>query len=278
MTSIAASAFKGCAVLKSVEIPSSITKIGSDAFKGCTSLESFKIKKTTTAMPSTSATRAAARAAADDVTVPVVDANAFDDIVDKATLYVPEGWKESFKANSEWGKFSKIKEYRDDENETVLAELTLTASAGGSLTVGTVTSENNTQTVKVAESSDVTVTITPAEGYILSSLLYGGQDVTAQVSGGTLTLTSLEGENTLTAVFGVDTGIGAVYDMTKTVYVRDGSIIVAGAAAGEVVIVCDAAGRVLRREVANGEPIEFPMAAGKVYIVRIGKQVFKLTM
>ena len=277
VTSIAASAFEGCAVLKSVEIPSSITTIGSYAFKGCTSLESFKIKKTTTAMPSPSTTRAAARAAA-DVAVPVVEANAFDDIVDKATLYVPEGWKEAFKADSEWGKFSKIKEYRDDENETVLAELTLTASAGGSLTVGAVTSTNDTQTVKVAEGSEVTVTITPAEGYILGSLLYGGQDVMAQVVDGTLTLTSLEGENTLAAVFGVDTGIGAVYDMSKTVYVRDGRIIVDGAAVGEVVIVCDAAGRVLRREVANGEPIELPMAAGKVYIVRIGKQVIKLTM
>ncbi|MGM9776977.1 MAG: leucine-rich repeat protein, partial [Prevotella sp.] len=278
VTSIATSAFEGCAVLKSVEIPSSITTIGSYAFKGCTSLESFKIKKTTTAMPSTSATRAAARAATDDVTVPVVDANAFDDIVDIATLYVPEGWKEAFKADAVWSRFTKIKEYRDDENETVLAELTLTASAGGSLTVGAVTSENDTQTVKVAEGSNVTVTVAPAEGYILSSLLYGGQDVTAQVSGGTLTLIALEGENSLAAVFGVDTGIGAVYDMAKTVYVRDGRIIIDGAAAGEVVIVCDAAGRVLRREVANGEPIEIAMAAGKVYIVRIGKQVIKLTM
>lgn len=278
VTSIAASAFEGCSSLKTVEMPSSITTIGSYAFKGCTSLEKFKIKKTTTAMPSASATRAAARAAADDVTVPMVEANAFDDIVDKATLYVPEGWKEAFKADTEWGKFSKIKEYLDDENETVLAELTLTASAGGSLTVGAVTSTNDTQTVKVAESSNVTVTITPAEGYLLSSLLYGGQDVTAQVSGGTLTLTALEGENTLAAVFGVDTGIGAVYDMAKTVYVHDGRIIVDGAAAGEVIIVCDAAGRVLRREVANGEPIELPMAAGKVYILRIGKQVIKLTM
>lgn len=278
VTSIAAGAFEGCAVLKSVEIPSSITTIGRDAFKGCTSLEKFKIKKTTTAMPSTSATRAAARAAADDVVVPEVDEHAFDDIVDKATLYVPEGWKESFKDDAVWSRFTKIKEYRDDENETVLAELTMTASAGGSLTVGAVTSTNDTQTVKVAEDSNVTVTITPAEGYILGSLLYGGQDVTAQVSGGTLTLTSLKGENTLEAVFGVDTGIGAVYDMSKTVYVRDGRIIVDGAATGEVVIVCDAAGRVLRREVANGEPIELPMAAGKVYIVRIGKRVIKLTM
>ena len=217
VTSIAASAFEGCSSLKTVEIPSSITTIGSDAFKGCTSLEKFKIKKTTTAMPYASATRAAARAAADDVEVPEVDEHAFDDIVDKATLYVPEGWKEAFKADSEWGKFSKIKEYLDDENETVLAELTLTASAGGKLVASEVTSSDGTPTLKVAENSDVEVSIMADAGYQLQSLTLNGIDVMSSLANGKLTISSLEGENTLVAVFSTPTGIHSIESSGKVV-------------------------------------------------------------
>ncbi len=43
LTAIPAEAFKGCAVLKAIEIPESVTEILADAFAGCASLETVKL-------------------------------------------------------------------------------------------------------------------------------------------------------------------------------------------------------------------------------------------
>ena len=264
VTAINDRAFSKSSELRSVVLPSAVNKIGSYAFEGCTGLEKLVVKS-----PS-----AVTRAATTEPVVPTVGEHAFDDICETAELYVPENWKEAFMAAPEWNKFYAVKEQREDG--TVLAELTMTSTDGGSLSVDETTAENDTKTVKVAEGTDVTVEVTPREGYMLTNLSYDGVDVTDQLVDGKLTLSGISGEKCISAVFGIDTGIGGAGASSQNVYVKDGRIIVEGVAKGEEIFIYNAAGKLLHREVANGELVEIPMTAGQMYIVKIGKKTIKI--
>lgn len=264
VTAISARAFSGCRGLRSVVLPSTVDRIGSYAFEGCTGLEKLVVKSPSSVM----------RATTTEPAVPTADNHAFDDICETAILYVPEGWKEAFKTASEWCKFFTIKEQRTDG--TVLAELTMTATYGGTLTAEGITSDNDTQIVKVAEGREVTVEVTTSEGYVLTGLSYDGEDVMGQLIDGKLTLSDLNGEHSLTAEFSVGTGIDSVQGVMKNVFVKNGSIIVEGMTEGELISLFDVSGRLLRCEVSNGGSVEIPVATGSIYIVRIGKQVVKL--
>lgn len=263
LTAIADNAFEGSSALKSVAMPSTISKIGSYAFKGCTGLEKLVVKS-----PS-AVTRSATVPA-----VPTVGEHAFDDICETAELYVPEGWKEAFKAAPEWNKLLNVKEQQQDG--TVLAELTITASSGGTVSVGSLTSANDTKTLKVAEGTDVTVEVAAAEGYMLASLTCNGNDVIDQLVDGKLTLVGVNGEYSIDAVFSIDTGIGGNGTSPIKIGMKDGAISVEGVAKGEEIFIYNVSGNLLRREVAKGEPVEIAMTPGQVYIVKIGKQSFKL--
>lgn len=264
VTAINDRAFNGSRELRSLVLPSTVNKIGSYAFKGCTGLEKLVVKSPSSVM----------RAATTEPVVPKVGYHAFDDIIDRATLYVPEGWKEAFKVAPEWCKFFSIKEQRTDG--TVLAELTMTSTYGGTLTVGGITSESDVQIVKVAEGTDVTVEVEVREGYVLTGLSYDGEDVMDQLVNGKLTLSGLNGENSLMAEFGVGTGIDSVQGTTENVFVKDGRIIVEGVPEGELIWIFDVSGRLLHCMVSNGGSVEIPMVTGSICIVRIGKQVVKL--
>lgn len=264
VTAINDRAFSKSSELRSIVLPSAVNKIGSYAFEGCTGLEKLVVKS-----PS-----AVTRAATTEPVVPTVGEHAFDDICETAELYVPENWKEAFKAAPEWNKFYAVKEQREDG--TVLAELTMTSTDGGSLSVDETTAENDTKTVKVAEGTDVTVEVTPREGYMLTNLSYDGVDVTDQLVDGKLTLSGISGEKCISAVFGIDTGIGGAGASSQNVYVKDGRIVVEGVAAGEEISIYNTEGKLLRREVANGELVEIPMTAGQMYIVKIGKKTIKI--
>ena len=88
VTSIGSSAFYGCSGLTSVTIPGSVTSIGSYAFYDCSGLTSVTI----------------------DRTQPLsINSYTFSNRAN-ATLYVPAGSKEAYKAADYWKEFKEIKE------------------------------------------------------------------------------------------------------------------------------------------------------------------------
>lgn len=87
-TSIGDNAFNDINSLTSIVIPESVTSIGQYAFRFCNSLAEVVCK---------------AKVA------PQLNSDAFsNDVLSKATLYVPEESVESYKADGEWKKFSDI--------------------------------------------------------------------------------------------------------------------------------------------------------------------------
>ncbi len=88
VTNIGASAFEGNSSLTSVEIPQSVVEIGSRAFDGCNSIQTITVS---TVFP------------------PNVASDSFgESVYSMATLQIPTGFEEEYKAKDVWKEFTNI--------------------------------------------------------------------------------------------------------------------------------------------------------------------------
>jgi len=92
VTAIRAMVFEGCQRLSAIVIPLSVTSIGRSAFSGCMGLRSIYVEW--------------------DTPIEGCSSDAFDSyLMPDATLYVPQGTVEAYRAVEPWSRFSIIEEY-----------------------------------------------------------------------------------------------------------------------------------------------------------------------
>ena len=110
VTSIGYFAFGYCTALTSIVIPNSVTSIDNYAFGSCTALTSVTIGSSVTeiGIGAFEYCTALTNVICEAVNPPALGDEAFSDIPEEATLYVPEGSVAAYSADEGWNLFKKI--------------------------------------------------------------------------------------------------------------------------------------------------------------------------
>ena len=110
VTTIDADAFSSCTALTSIVIPNSVTSIDNYAFGSCTALTSVTIGSSVTeiGIGAFEYCTALTNVICEAVNPPALGDEAFSDIPEEATLYVPEGSVAAYTADEGWNLFKKI--------------------------------------------------------------------------------------------------------------------------------------------------------------------------
>lgn len=153
-----------------------------------------------------------------------------------------------------------------EANEPVVTYYEVTVNSAD-VNMGTVTS---TASGQVAENTEVTVTATPAEGYIFVAWM-NGNDTVSTANPYTFTVT---GDITLTAVFQYEIGIDDFDFSNVNVYSTKSTIIVNGAE-NQDIFVYDMNGRCIYKHFNANETERINVLSAGAYLVRISNGVTK---
>ena len=170
------SSFENCSSLKTIYF-SYISYIYSQAFKGCSSLTEIHINLDTP---------------------PSVYEDSFDEEIYKnATLFVPEGKIDVYRANDIWNKFEKISDGTTNESFT----LEITSVGNGSASYNGTSIRGKTSTFTVNEGSSATISFSPDKGYRIKSVKVNNTDVTSSLSNNLYTIQNIANNTSIEVVF-----------------------------------------------------------------------------
>lgn len=202
-------AFEGCTGLKSIYFPASMktndafdANIGWLSFYNCTSLKTIYVAGSDTHIAMYDVF-GGCNAVTDFVScienpkAHWVDARSFQGFIETANLIVPNGKKNDYMDANDWYLFKHIYE----RSSYTKAFAIVTANQGGKVAYGNEDVTIGTQVWGITKGQSASFTITPNDGHKLLKLLKDGQDVTSSVSNGTYTVSNVQSDFTLEAVF-----------------------------------------------------------------------------
>ena len=188
VTSILGFTFYNCSSLTSVTIPETVTTIYESAFKNCSELTDVYCFATS---------------------VPSTNSNAFEgSYIDYVTLHVPQDAIEDYRNTAPWSGFGQIVALTDNDQSY---KMTVTATGKGSVVYSGSTVTNGSQLFYVRAEDGAVLTLTPDAGYALEFIKVNGDDKTAEVSSGQLTIDELTADLTVSVKFRYD---GETKDLT----------------------------------------------------------------
>jgi len=200
--------FSGCSSLTSVTIPKGVEFIDDCAFQHCTSLISVTIPEGVTSIGSFAFANCSALK---DVYcysenlvgyydgAPRTSSNAFNNsYIDYATLHVPAEAIKIYRRSAPWSGFGTIVSLTDGE---AIYRMTVTATGKGSIVYNGATVSGGSQVFYVKGSEGAVLTLTADDGYQIESVLVNGEDMTASVAEGQLTIGELTADLTVSVTF-----------------------------------------------------------------------------
>jgi len=218
VTSIGNTAFQGCSGLTSITIPNRVTTIGEQAFQGCSNVTSLKLPDNLQLIKKeTFQNCSKLKSLTIPSTVEVIYQNAFngcyslESVTSQATtppflydnsfsnysipLNVPSGCKSAYEDVQGWRNFTNI----SDGN--MYYQLSITATGQGTATYNNTQVRNTTMTFDVKEGNSTAVTISPDNGYAVSTATVNGEDATANIVNGVLTISNMSANTTVAITF-----------------------------------------------------------------------------
>ena len=279
-TSIGGGAFQYCSGLTSVTIPNSVTNIGIYAFSNCSSLTSVTIGSGVTSI---------GWGAFDGCDIPeiitmieepfAINANTFTaNTFYNATLYVPTGTIDAYKATEGWEKFKFIEEGDGgDTHELEICDTPTISYSNGKLTFycateGATCHSSITDTdIASYSSNEVELTATYTISVYATKEGYVNSDVA------TATLCWIDAQP---KTEGITNSAAQIEANAVLIQAEKGVITVNGAADGISIGIYNAGGMRLGGTVSTdgSAVIETGLQAGEIAIVKIGEKTVKITL
>ena len=275
------SAFANCSSLTSVTIPNSVTNIGEKAFCNCSSLTSVTIGYSVTSIGDR---------AFYDCDIPVVNSlieNPFSikgkygcfsqNTFKNATLFVPIGTIDKYKATDGWNDFLFIQEGNGEGTTPERCEKPTISYNNGKLiftsgTEGATCQYNITDTdVKAGSGNEVQLTITYCIGVYATKIGYeDSETVTA-----TLCWIDVDPKTE-----GIENSIAHINANPVLIQSNDGVLNISGINDGTDVVVYSVSGQMLGASKAKGNQacVFTNIQKGEIAIVKIGDKSVKVVM
>ena len=240
-------AFASSKEVVSIVLGRNIERLQNNAFSGCDKLEEVRVKASEP---------------------PIAFSTAFPDNAYYAFLYVPEGTEALYKEDNVWGKFARIRTFKDEPEKCVLS---IKSAIGGYLEMIC-----NTQT-------SYTFRIITEKGWQVSSVSFNGVDVTGKITDDSYTTPLLEGDAELSVVFEMDEDeidmvneVGShsqlrVSASASTIFIHNDGVPV-----NSYIYTTD--GKMVKSVVASYGKTVIPVQPDNVYIVKVDNRTFKVAL
>ena len=281
VTSIGNSAFSGCTGLTSVTIGNSVTSIGERAFYGCSSLTSVTIPNSVTSIGNQAFYGADITSVVSLIENPFVIISVFNaNTYYNATLYVPVGTIEKYKATQGWKDFLFIEEVTGGggvtptpqkcEKPTISyskGKLTFHSATEGAVCQSTITDADITS----YSSNEVELGVT----YLIS--VYATKEGYEHSETATATLCWIDVEP---KTEGIENGIASIRANAVLIQSANGRFSISGVDEGTAVIVYNTAGQEVGSGKANAgvSEISTTLRKGEIGIIKIGEKAVKAMM
>ena len=281
VTSIGESAFYRCYGLTSITIPNSVTSIGASAFASCSGLTSVTIGNSVTSIGESAFFGCDIPEVISNIEDPfTIATNTFsNNTFNNATLYVPKGTVDKYKATEGWKKFAFIEE-GDGSGKTPEAQ---------KCEKPTISYQNGKLTFHSATEGAVchsTITDADIKSYSTNEVELGvTYNITVYA-----TKTGYENSETATATLcwidvapkteGITNGVASVRAMPVMIQSQGGVLNITGAPEGSVINVYDMSGKMVDSAISSSETTIIPtnLKSGEIGIVKIGDKSIKVLM
>ena len=199
--------------------------------------------------------------------VPLETTEEFPDAVyRKATLYVPEGSKDSYKVAENWKNFWKIKE--------------TDVYADNPIYITVQYADNGYIRQKVTEGTSCAYVIEAAEGWSIHTVTFNNENVTSQLIEGELFITpAIYSDATLCVAFEQE---GNNVESTRTNAIKvcgsNNMLCISGTEYGDRIAVYDTAGTLITQQIASSEIVNIAVETGNTYMVKVADKVIKIRL